>query len=260
MTAKEVLALLAAKHSGDVFVPECKTGPTQGEACPRMDAWAMRRSWAHPHTYGYEIKVSRSDFLGDDKWHQYLPFCNYFAFVTAPGVCDVNEVPEGCGLLVVASTGSRLLTKRKAPRRDVVIPENLWRYVMMARSTIVDGDMLRYGVDEDKAAYWRAWLERKAEKQDIGYRVSKRLNQLYQEKVTEVECENHALKRTNEKLQSVVELLSELDIDVHNYRLDAKVREAINNRGCVIDAGLQRKAERVAESAKELLAAICPTP
>ena len=73
MRASDLLALLAKKHSADVFVPECKTGGTWAGTHLRLDAWAMRRSWTHPTVWGYEIKVSRSDFLSDDKWVGYLP-------------------------------------------------------------------------------------------------------------------------------------------------------------------------------------------
>lgn len=71
LTSAAVVELLRAKHSGDVFVEECKNGPTHSAGrggMVRMDAWAMPRSWAHPAVSGYEVKISRSDFLGDDKW------------------------------------------------------------------------------------------------------------------------------------------------------------------------------------------------
>lgn len=63
ITAKAILELLRAKHAEDVFVPECKTGPSQGHDHSRFDAWVMKKSWANAATIGYEIKVSRSDFL-----------------------------------------------------------------------------------------------------------------------------------------------------------------------------------------------------
>jgi len=77
-TAHQLVDLLAAKHSEDVFVPECKLGPSYGDGNGRIDAWAMAKSWAHPLVNAYETKVSRSDFLNDNKWQMYLPFCNQF--------------------------------------------------------------------------------------------------------------------------------------------------------------------------------------
>ena len=63
----------------------------------RMDAfgflayepWTMR---------GFEIKVTRSDFLSDKKWQLYLSYVDYFAFVSPEGVVNPNELPPEIGL------------------------------------------------------------------------------------------------------------------------------------------------------------------
>ena len=151
--APMILDLLAAKHRGDVFVAECKTGPTTTANAHhlRMDAWVMRRSWAHPDTTGYEIKVSRGDFLRDDKWPAYLKYCNRFYFVCPPNMIAVNEVPAGCGLMWASKNAAMLYTKIKAPRREVEIPENLWRYVLMCRASIQRAKcMIQKGLGEEK--------------------------------------------------------------------------------------------------------------
>ena len=49
----------------------------------------------------FEIKTSRSDFLGDDKWEKYLKYCDYFAFVCPEGVIKPDELPENIGLVYV---------------------------------------------------------------------------------------------------------------------------------------------------------------
>ena len=69
------------------------------------------------------MKIDRSDFLKDDKFYGYLEFCNFFSFACPSGLIDPSEVEDGIGLLWVASTGSRLFTKRKPKRREVTIPE-----------------------------------------------------------------------------------------------------------------------------------------
>ena len=112
--AADIAQLLAAKHADDVFVTECKDGPsTSGHI--KLDAWAMRRSWAHPSFIGYEIKVSRSDFVGDTKWPQYLGVCNEFYFVCPAGIIRSEELSPEAGLLQIVSTGTRLLTKKRLP-------------------------------------------------------------------------------------------------------------------------------------------------
>ncbi|KKK53969.1 hypothetical protein LCGC14_3089430, partial [marine sediment metagenome] len=119
MTAGEVVRLLTKKHSADLFVSECKTGATYTGTGMRMDAWAMKRTYSPPTTIGYEIKVSRSDFIADDKWPEYLTGCHQFYFVTPSDIIKPNEVPDQAGLLCVAKTGTRLFTKKKAPWRDI---------------------------------------------------------------------------------------------------------------------------------------------
>jgi hypothetical protein len=73
--SNDILKLLSEKHSEDVFVPECKNGSTWLSTHLRLDAWVMNRSWTKLKFTGYEIKVSRQDFLRDDthdiKWHNY---------------------------------------------------------------------------------------------------------------------------------------------------------------------------------------------
>lgn len=48
---------------------------------------------------GFEIKVSRSDFLKDDKWQTYLRYFNRFFFVTPPGLIKPDELPPEIYLL-----------------------------------------------------------------------------------------------------------------------------------------------------------------
>jgi hypothetical protein len=80
LDSADVKRLLAKKHESDIFVEECKTGPAGSRS---LDGWAMEKSWANPRIIGYEVKVSRSDFLRDTKWHEYLDTCNEFYFVTS---------------------------------------------------------------------------------------------------------------------------------------------------------------------------------
>jgi hypothetical protein len=50
---------------------------------------------------GFEIKVSRSDFLGDQKWHEYTEFCSSLSIVCPEGLIRKEEVPGPFGLLYV---------------------------------------------------------------------------------------------------------------------------------------------------------------
>ena len=48
---------------------------------------------------GYEIKVSRSDFVNDTKWQDYLPYCHQFYFVCPPDLIQPDELPKEIGLM-----------------------------------------------------------------------------------------------------------------------------------------------------------------
>lgn len=213
LTADDIIKALARKHSREVFVPECKDGPSYGRGemgLVRMDAWVMPRSWSKPWCTAYEVKVSRSDFLNDDKWTAYLELCHYFYFVCPWGLIQPDEVGTEVGLRWVTQTGSRVITKKKAPlRRDVIIPETLWRYVLMCRARITERD-IHYRVS-DNVDYWRRWLEEKAEKRKLGWAVSKAIKDL----VHNMEAEVRRMKSRVEDYEYVRQRLTELGFDPH---------------------------------------------
>lgn len=206
MTAAQILAQLRVKHAEDVFVPECKNGPS-GATFYRIDAWVMQKSWSHPTTFGYEIKVSRRDFLADDKWQNYLPLCSDFYFVCPSGLIQPEEIAAPAGLIWSSNEGSRLYVKKKAQRRTTEIPESLWRYLVMR---------LGSGAAPDEAADWRAWLESKSEDLRLGRRCGKRLHEVVSKQVHLKETENIRLQKELEKLGDVRAFLDRAGIDVHS--------------------------------------------
>ncbi len=131
VTEQSIIDILAKKHIGDIFVPHCKTGPWNGFAI--LDAWVMPFSWVKP-IIGYEVKISRSDFLRDRKWTRYLEYCNVFYFVTPWGLIDSREVPEEAGLIWTTKTGEGIRYQKKAPSRWWHgIPQSVFKYVLMWR-------------------------------------------------------------------------------------------------------------------------------
>src|SRR5665213_1901750 len=57
---------------------------------------------------GVEIKVSVADLKGDQKWPEYLEFCELFYFAIPPDFPD-HHVPEGTGLIVADRYGLSLI-------------------------------------------------------------------------------------------------------------------------------------------------------
>ena len=135
ITAAHIKSLLAHKHRKDVFATEVHLGSAWAN-CRRMDAWAMKRTWSPITTIGYEIKVSRADFLRDGKWHEYLYHCNHFSFVCPRGLIEADELPEVAGLIWTTKDGTGLRTIKKAPICDRGLSESVAAYLLMNRTVI----------------------------------------------------------------------------------------------------------------------------
>ncbi len=215
-TATELIALLAARHAADVFVAECKNGPSYGPAgtLQKMDAFAMKRSWAQPCAWCYEVKVSRGDFLGDNKWHGYLPLCNQFYFVTPWKLVLPEEVPAEAGLIWASKNCTRLYTKKKASHRDQDMPADLLQYILQSRAQITPpGENMSTTGSDRNVDYWRAWLKKKAENRYLGWRVSAEIRKTVSEQIDKVICENQRLKTLVDGLEELRDILREAGVD-----------------------------------------------
>jgi hypothetical protein len=208
MTADDILVLLENRHSDDLFVPECKDGSTFGGHF-RLDAWVMKKSWANPLSIGYEIKVSRSDWLNDKKVHVYMNYCHQMYIVAPPGIVKKEELPDGVGLIIPSSTGSRLYTKIKAKHRSIEWPIDLLRYILMSRTKIVKP----YTPMGNRTIFWENWLTQKVDDYKYGKFLGKRIRQKIESDILSVHRENEKLKRENERLQDWSKILSELNIN-----------------------------------------------
>lgn len=111
-TAGQVLKLLRARFTEDYF---CTSEIGLGRGGQRADFLALRPSHARPDVVICEVKVSRADFMGDNKWTGYLPFCTRFFFVTAPGVATKDEIAKDAGWMELTTNGARLVTRKAAP-------------------------------------------------------------------------------------------------------------------------------------------------
>jgi len=253
ITAADILKLLEQKHADDVFVAECKNGPSKKTTHLRLDAWVLRRSWAKPCVLGYEIKVSRSDFLGDNKWHGYLPLCNEFYFVAPSGVIKPGELPEEAGLLLVTSTATRLWTKKKAPHRNIDIDANIFRYVLISRAVIASDPV--YADGQSGAEYWRRWLAQSQENREIGWRVSRALSERYQREVTQVREHQRKLEKKLSRLEGVERLLRRLKISV-GWRPEFAVEQQYRRLMEHIPGDVEQKLQEAQQAIAGILEAV----
>lgn len=166
VTSTTIKKALASFHEKDFFITECKTCSTyfpDPQGLLKFDGLAVRKSYTKPCITGYEIKVSRGDFLQDNKWHLYLQYCNEFYFVVPAGLITKEEIPENAGLIYYYPETDHLRTKRKALYRDIEEPVGVYKYIIFSR---FDQDRLPFY--EDRAEYARDYLNDKQEKRKLG--------------------------------------------------------------------------------------------
>lgn len=226
--AKHILDLLRERHQKDVFISECKDGPTQSVSEHlRMDAWVMNRSWAHPCYTAYEIKVSRSDFLGDKKWRHYLPYCNEFFFVAPKGLIQASELPPEVGLLELlgGADGKRLVCRKKTVWRDVQVPESLFRYVLMCRVVVGRSEYHAERPEAERLADWQRFIQTKIDKRRLGHEVGRAIR----DTVERVNRENERLTKRMEEYDDIRAYLQFLGIDpnhgVSRWSVEDRLKE-----------------------------------
>ncbi len=188
LTAVDIKKALAIKHEKDIFVCECKTGPTQRSSTLRiMDAVAIKKSWIHPIVTAYEIKVSMADFKADDKWPGYLEFCDCFYFIcpkdliSTQDIAAISQHHQGVGLIHVNGNGD-CRTIIKALNRNLPYNADLLMYILMSR---VGSD--RYPFHDWQIDYFREWLEQKKNNHAIGQVLGTRLGQLVRDQQKQIE-------------------------------------------------------------------------
>ncbi|MDP1743151.1 hypothetical protein [Polaromonas sp.] len=128
-------------------LPALQEGGPLRWSIARPDVFSIRNTSvaAYVHPIVHEIKVRRSDLLGDlrrpDKRAAYLDLggeCWYVLGCDAKGRCiaDPNEVPAPCGVMVVEK--NRLVVARAAPRHTRQdLPFGVW--LALAKATPMAG-------------------------------------------------------------------------------------------------------------------------
>lgn len=224
MTAAVLKQALASRHSDDVFVDECKNGATYTANHRRLDAWAMKRTWSPITTLGYEIKVSRSDWLNDNKLHHYLPLCHLLYIVAPKGVVQVGELPVEVGLLEPVGDKHRLVTRHKAVYRDIELPAQLMVYILMCR-TLVTRERSESRDTEWRIDTLKRWTEDKANKQELSYAVNAKIHAKFAEQESRHEILNRRCENLESIRRTVIELGFNPDERISDWQVRAKLHE-----------------------------------
>lgn len=181
VTSTDIKMALSQTRPEEYFLTEVKNGSTylpSDQGLLIFDAVHIKRSWAHPRITIYEVKVSRSDFLQDNKWKLYLQYCNEFFFVVPKGMIDRSELPEDIGLIYYNPETKKLVTKQKSKFRQCENPNDMYRYIIYSR--LKENP---YPFYEEKAEYAKAYIEDKKDKlyigRNLGSKMAKDLSEAY---------------------------------------------------------------------------------
>jgi len=210
-TAGKIVELLRDKHRDDIFVPECKNGPTwTSNRLLKLDAWALMKTYSPMTTIGYEIKVSRSDFESDQKWIDYLPYCHMFYFVCPAGLIRSTDLPESVGLIWVSASG-RLHTKRKAISAipDTEKLNKLMTYILMSRCQIVEPNYIE---QPGRLESIRRAVERAAEKKRLATVIRGHIRNTWEH----IEARDAALIKREADVKNFTDRLARLGITWNN--------------------------------------------
>lgn len=177
VSASSIVDLLAARHTRDLFFPEVKDGPSIFGGHLRLDALAIAKSWSPVRLMAYEVKTSRSDWLGDRKWEAYLDLAHHLTIVSPSGVLHPEEVPAEVGILEVSSTGASLRWIRKAAYRAIRVPSDLLLYLLMSRVVPGNPHAIKPLSRDERIAEWR---DRLNEGRSIDYAIKEKIRERIQ--------------------------------------------------------------------------------
>lgn len=205
---------LARKHErlNDFFLTEVKNGPTHiATDLYILDAVAIKKSWVNPCITGYEIKVSRNDFLQDEKWPAYKNYCHRLDFVCPKGLIRPEELPDDIGLIYYNPEKDTLHTRRKGKIRNIEMPYEMLYYIIMTRL-----DNERHPFFNSKREYFEEYIRDKIDTKTLAFRVRTKLIT----QVEKMEYENDSLKRELEQLKKDSEILKKSPMFLINTALE----------------------------------------
>jgi hypothetical protein len=135
---------------------------------PRPDVYTLERSYSKPLPTAYECKISRSDLRSDTtsgKWQKYLAYAGAVIFAVPDGLCTVNDIPTGCGLIVRKDQTWRHV--RKATRQAASLPMDA------CMKLLIDGVNRSVERHMAKPREVTLWREHEAVRQKFGSAVAR---------------------------------------------------------------------------------------
>lgn len=212
ITSFDIKKALATYCYKDFFMTEVKSGSTwfDHQDLKILDGMAIVKSWVHPCVKGFEVKVSRSDFLGDPKWYTYFPLVNEFYMVCPEKMIDRSEIPVTCGLLWYRPKSQTILLKQKATYTGGQPTADMLMYIIMNK---IDSDRVPFfsSRTEEAAEYIHQREKDKHIGRSFGTVLTKRVNELEQQLET-LNAFDSDTKRIRNVLSEIDKVLKKHDV------------------------------------------------
>ena len=138
-----------------------------------LDAIAIPVTWSPRTVIGYEIKVSRADFLSDNKYPHYMETCNRFYFVVPKGLIKKDEVPRNVGIIEY-NNGNLRQTKHAIYEKREINVDMLLHCIFYKVHQYNKGKSRQEHLDDVKA---------KVESREYGNEIAKKLRELERPKL-----------------------------------------------------------------------------
>lgn len=231
VTSVDIKRALAEKHYKDFFLTEVKSGPTLIDSpgvLKILDGLAIRKSWTSPCFTGYEVKVSRGDFLRDAKFYTYEELCNCLYIVCPKGMIDRTELPETIGLMYYDPERKTLQTKKKAIFRKIEYNPEMLLYIIYSR---LESD--RYPFFSTKQEYFKAYLDGKCDNRVLANSIKTKMA----EENARLERQLEAMQGFERQYETYREIMRVLHKhNIYGWRSNcAKELDDVLSRKCPVD-------------------------
>jgi len=225
--AHEIKRALGKKHHEDFFLTEVKNGSTWTNAeLAIIDALAIKKSWTKPCITGYEIKVSRQDFLNDDKWPVYMNYCHRFYFACPTGLIQPEELPEDVGLVWFNPEKQSLYTKKKSKFKNIEMPTDMFYYIILSRL-----ENEKHPFFSSQREYFEQYVEDKISRSQLGLKVSSKMAKELKEleyKIARLEREKEMFERDKKLFEEVREIMRKHGLRVNKWELARELDHALS--------------------------------
>lgn len=227
ITSTDITRALAVKHHKDFFLTEVKSGSTwmtpSGEM-KRLDGLAIKKSWTRTCFTGYEVKISRGDFLRDAKFYTYEELCNELYIVCPKGLIKREELPESVGLMYYDSGSKTIQTKKKAIFRKIEYSADMLLYIIFSR---LDSD--RFPFYTTREQYCTDYINHEIDNRTLAERVKSRLIEDNARMEKELEyAKNETITKKLKRLSLIESLLEQHGIWC--FESDDKYLEHLNEK------------------------------